>query len=340
MSSDNPLTDQEFAELVRLAKKVLWSDRDTRRKLEAQKLHITPANFYATIPSVSDYENSFEFREPEKTEGSYNSPTVFDTERTRQFLSQLKAYAAEFNPPLDKDPNIDKMHYHWNNSSFSYMDAMSYYCVLRHFKPDRVVEVGAGNSTLVADLAIKKNGHGEIVIIEPFPLDFLSEIDSVSEIIQSGIQDVGFEALRTLIESAQVFFIDSTHTVKVGSDCLYIYLKLLPAIRKRLIVHAHDIALPYALPINRLDRHVYWTEQYLLYAYLLDNPKTKVLTSSIYIQRQMSELSKALMHDRYGDGGGSIWFEYNGNPEPEGSAISRFFRSIFGAGQSRVRKFN
>ena len=47
-----PLDEEEFATLIRLAKRVLWSDPDTRRKIQAHKLNITPANFYAKIPSV------------------------------------------------------------------------------------------------------------------------------------------------------------------------------------------------------------------------------------------------------------------------------------------------
>ena len=70
------LSEEEFQTLVQLAKKVLWTDRGTRKRLEQQKLHITPANFYASIPSIEDYEKSFEFREPEQTQGSYNSPTA------------------------------------------------------------------------------------------------------------------------------------------------------------------------------------------------------------------------------------------------------------------------
>ena len=115
-----------------------------------------------------------------------------------------------------------------------------------------------------------------------------------------------------LVESTDIWFIDSTHTVKVGSDCLYIYLKVMPEIHRNIIVHSHDVALPYALPASKTERHIYWTEQYLLYAYLLDNPKARVLTGSNYIQKQLPELSKHFMRNRFSDGGGSIWYELNG----------------------------
>ena len=323
------LSEEEFQTLVQLAKKVLWTDRGTRKRLEQQKLHITPANFYASIPSIEDYEKSFEFREPEQTQGSYNSPTVFNIQRTEQFLGEIKQYAAEFNPPLEKGADSVPAHYYWNNPSFSYMDAMSYYCVLRHVKPKLVVEIGAGNSTLAADMALQKNGFGEIKVIEPYPLEFLKEIESVSEIIESGVQDIGLEPLCELIEAAEVLFIDSTHTVKVGSDCVYIYLKLLPSIRSNLVVHAHDITLPYAYEIKNLDRHVYWTEQYLLYAYLLDNPKTEVLTGSLYAKRLLPALSKEMMCNRYADGGGSIWFDYKGDAANPRKRWLRYFGHWF-----------
>lgn len=188
------------------------------------------------------------------------------------------------------------------------MDAMSYYCILRHMKPKRVLEIGSGNSTIVADMALRKNGFGEMTLIEPYPLEYLGNLESVVSIRKSFIQAVEISELLAMVDSAEILFIDSTHTVKVGSDCLYIYLKLLPQISKSILVHSHDIALPYALPPAKTDKHIYWTEQYLLYAYLLDNPKTKVLTGSYYAQRQLPEISQRLMRGRYNDGGGSIWY--------------------------------
>ena len=93
-----PLNEEEFATLIRLAKRVLWSDRDTRQRIQAEKLHITPVNFYATVPSIADIENSFEFRESERLQGPYSSPSVFDKNRTKEFLSNLDQYADEFDP--------------------------------------------------------------------------------------------------------------------------------------------------------------------------------------------------------------------------------------------------
>ena len=117
------------------------------------------------------------------------------------------------------------------------------------------------------------------------------------------------DELIELVDSSQIWFIDSTHTVKCGSDCLYLYLKIMPRLRQSVLCHSHDVFLPYAMPETlALNKHVYWTEQYLLLAYLLDNPKAEVLAGSCFLQRQLPELSALLMGGKYRSGGGSLWY--------------------------------
>ena len=309
-SSVGPLTKSEFDLLIKLAKKVLWADLETRDLIQQHKLNITPANFYSNIPSVAEVRESFEYRSDEGQIGSYFSETIFSRGRTEDFLARLQEYAKEFDPPLEKPAHNDRAFY-WNNSSFSYMDAMSYYCIIRHFKPKRILEIGAGNSTLVANHALEANGMGDLVLIEPFLPEYLRDIKSISRTYEKIVQDFELSELVSLVQEADILFIDSTHTVKIGSDCLFIYLKLLPEITKKMLIHAHDIALPYAQPQSKIKNHIYWTEQYLLYAYLLDNPKARALTGSYLCQRQFSEMSERLMGGKYKDGGGSFWFELN-----------------------------
>ena len=141
---------------------------------------------------------------------------------------------------------------------------MSYYCIIRHCKPKRIIEIGAGNSTLVANQALQANGMGDLVLIEPFLPAYLNNLKSISKTHEKIIQDFDLKELVSLIEEADILFIDSTHTVKIGSDCLFIYLKLLPEITKKMLVHAHDVFLPYAQPQSKIQNHIYWTEQYLL----------------------------------------------------------------------------
>jgi hypothetical protein len=192
---------------------------------------------------------------------------------------------------------------------------MAYYCIIRHLKPMRVIEVGSGFSTLVALEALERNGVGALTCIEPFPLPWLERLldrRCGTSLIKRRVQDISPEFFNRNLVCGDVLFIDSTHTVKAGSDCLHLYLRVLPQIEHHIMVHAHDIHLPFPLPQRDFDRHVYWTEQYLLYAYLLDNPKVRVVFGSVYTNRFLRDGLTKLMSAKRPAGGGSIWFRLDG----------------------------
>lgn len=298
--------------LIYLARKALWGDADLKRELHANGINITPANFYSSVPLVEDVEKSFEYRrEQVDAGGPYRDGGLFDRERIAGYAERLSAFAADFDPPLDDHPQ-EPDGFYWNNPAFSRTDAMSYYCMLRLLRPKHVVEIGSGYSTLVADRALRDNGGGDITVIEPYPKSFLQRVESVSALIERPVQKIPERELVRIVDSADVWFIDSTHTVKTGSDCLYIYLKIMPQVRSEVMCQSHDIYLPYAPPqALALKHNVFWTEQYLLQAYLLDNPKARVVFGSNYALRQMPEASKRLMASRYEDGGASLWYWLN-----------------------------
>ena len=109
-----------------------------------------------------------------------------------------------------------------------------------------------------------------------------------------------------------MLFIDSTHTVKIGSDCVYLYLVLLPAIAKPLLVHSHDVFLPFGMPVHwARERQHYWNEQYLLYAWLLHNSRARVIFGSAYAAHYLPAETAALMAGKAAAGGCSLWYEIN-----------------------------
>jgi len=90
---------------------------------------------------------------------------------------------------------------------------------------------------------------------------------------------------------------------------------VLPRLSRSVFVHAHDIRLPATFPLNELrDKHVYWTEQYLLMAYLIDNSRTTVEYGSTYHFLRNRQQLNAFMHGRFPAGGGSLWFSQKGAP--------------------------
>ena len=271
-------------------------------------VNIIPSNFYSGIPTVVEIEGSFEY----ESDGEVYNTGIFDREKIRQFVVHtLSRYSHEFCPPMEGDQQ-NPSGYFWKAPAFSYADAMAYYCIIRHLKPMRVLEVGSGFSTLVADEALKRNGCGHLTLIEPYPRDFLRRVDTVDHIIESRVQDIPLCEFVRLVETSCIWFIDSTHTVKVGSDCLYLYLKVMPEIESEVVVHSHDVFLPFGFPMQwALNRQIYWTEQYLLYAYMLDNPKVEVLYGSSYVNEVIPDAMFALMDGKYKGGGGSLWYRLN-----------------------------
>ena len=296
-------------EWIRRAKQLIWESPEVRGEINLQGINVIPSNYYSTVPSVDEIENSFEYR----TDAEIYNTGIFDHEEIKRFTMTLSAYSSEFDPPIEGDQE-NPSGYFWKAPGFSYSDAMAYYCILRHFKPDHVLEVGAGFSTLIADAAIRRNGAGRLTLIEPYPRKFLRSLDTVDRMVESAVQDIPISDAIELVESSDIWFIDSTHTVKTGSDCLYMYLKVMPEVKRDLVVHTHDVFLPFGMPKNwALRKHIYWTEQYLLYAYMLDNPKVEVLFGSTYVNRRAPDAMRALMRGRYRGGGGSLWYRLKGS---------------------------
>jgi hypothetical protein len=308
LNHGDDFTREEFIALVRLARRAIKGTEATRRGLQEFKINIVPATFYSDIPTLAELDSSFEFECPN---GPYNSPKVFDRPRLEKFLAAIAEYADEFDPPVEGDPKNPEGFF-WRNPAFSFSDAMAYYCVLRYLKPEHVLEVGSGFSTLVVLRALEKNGRGKLSCIEPFPLPWLAALKDRLTLHVQPVQSFESGFFNENLADGDILFIDSTHTVKAGSDCLHLYLRILPEIRSDVTVHVHDIWLPFALDRAQVTRHAYWTEQYLLYAYLLENPRTTVLYGSRYHYYFNKPQLDKFMCGRWNSGGGSFWFSQRG----------------------------
>lgn len=303
------VTDKEISMVGPILQRLMWADKETRAKIQKFGVNVLPINFYSNTPSLEEIKSSYEYT---TNEPPYFNAQVFAQEKLRHTLEEILEFSTEFNPPLDGDAETCRRFF-WQNSQFSYSDAMSYYCFVRMVRPASIIEIGSGFSTLVALEAIEKNRTGTVHCIEPFPRDFLKKEGRIT-LHTIKAQDIQLGFLNDVLQDNDILFIDSTHTVKTGSDCLHIYLRLLPEIRRNIFVHVHDVFLPFGMPQNwLLNRQIFWTEQYLLLAFLIDNPKASVLYGSEYNAKWNSLLMEKLMEGKYPFGGGSLWFKYNGN---------------------------
>lgn len=178
----------------------------------------------------------------------------------------------------------------WNNGFLPGLDIVGIYAMLSLFKPKKYLEVGSGNSTKVAHLAKKQKGLDlQIISIDPMPR---AEIDALADkVVRRPFETVDHSELLDLEEN-DVLFIDNSHRILPNSDAMVFFMEILPKLKKGVIVHIHDIYLPYDYPQFMCDR--FYTEQYGLAMYILANPARYQTILPNYFIFEDAELSKQI----------------------------------------------
>ena len=200
----------------------------------------------------------------------------------------------------------------WNNGFLPGLDIIAIYTMISFYKPKRYVEVGSGNSTKVA-FKVKQEQHNslEITSIDPMPR---AEIDQLADVvIRKPFEDIDYQIVLNL-EAGDILFIDNSHRILPNSDSMVFYMEIFPQLNKGVIVHIHDIYLPYDYPQFMCDR--FYTEQYGLAMYVMANPKRYKTIFPCYFVSEDEELAKQLEpiwnHDNLKEverHGGSYWLQ-------------------------------
>lgn len=167
----------------------------------------------------------------------------------------------------------------WNNNFLPGLDIIMLYTIFAESKPKIYLEVGSGNSTKVVFKAKKDNGLStKIISIDPYPR---AEIDALTdEIIRKPFEKVDLTIFDKL-EAGDFVFIDNSHRILANSDANVFFMEVLPKLRKGVIVHIHDVYLPFDYPQEMCDR--LYNEQYGLAYCILANPsKFKILMPCYY----------------------------------------------------------
>ena len=153
----------------------------------------------------------------------------------------------------------------WGNTWLTGLDAIALYGLLAVHRPTLYLEVGSGNSTKFARRAIHdRRLPTRIVSVDPEPR---AEIDTLcNEVIRQRLEDVDL-VLFDRLEAGDMLFIDNSHRVFQGGDVTVFFLEVLPRLKPGVLVHVHDIFLPFDYPLIWKERH--YSEQYMLAAYLL-----------------------------------------------------------------------
>jgi predicted O-methyltransferase YrrM len=234
-----------------------------------------------------------------------------DIGRQEELVRRLAAFAKELSD-VETGPSARPGEFRWDNVVFPTFDAYLYYGVVRELEPRRVVEVGAGwSSLLLARAAAANERPPDVTLIEPYPDDaVLAEVpagwNTITELVQQAPLSV-FDAL----EPGDVLFYDGSHAIHTGSDLNWMVFDVLPRLAQGVWVHFHDIAWPLDYSIEFVvDEGLSWNEQYLLEALLTGNPGYTVRLGACQLLLERWDDMRAL----FGEGlsGASLWLEKTG----------------------------
>ena len=178
----------------------------------------------------------------------------------------------------------------WNNGYLPGLDIIGIYTILARFKPKRYIEIGLGNSTRIAHKAfIEQNLSTEFISIDPKPR---VEIDQLpNRILRKPFENIDFDIVNELNVN-DVLFVDNSHRILPNSDSMVFFLEILHRLKRGVIVHIHDIYLPYDYPQFMCDR--FYSEQYGLACYLLANPDRYEPVLPNYFISEDKELSELI----------------------------------------------
>ena len=273
-SVDAPIARPMAAGTRRPGWKRRWKDRaklGIRRLFEVGQragVDVLPRHFYSQIPDIEALRSDDSWKSPRSLIGvqGVEPSTQFDFVETCCSREVIDRLACE-----DVHARACAMN---GEAGFGVPDAEFLYSFIRTIQPRRIVQVGCGVSTAVMLLAAEEAGYRpELTCVEPFPTEFLNRSSSEGriELVRARAQDVPQQILTDLGDEG-FLFVDSTHTVKPGSEVNRLILEILPRLKSGDWVHFHDIYFPFDYQRGLLDDELFFSnESAMLHAFLINN---------------------------------------------------------------------
>jgi tetratricopeptide (TPR) repeat protein len=184
------------------------------------------------------------------------------------WLDSMRQHAAEVIPFIHSpklaaipEEKVDEVTPYWRNGYFHPGDARLAYAMIARHRPRRVIECGCGNATkFMRRAAMDYRTATRILCIDPEPRpDICGVADEFHQASAATIDPACFDQLQ----AGDFLFVNGSHLVMNGSDCVHLFLDVLPRLKPGVWVHFHDVFLPHDYAY---DHHVScrYNEQYLL----------------------------------------------------------------------------
>lgn len=200
---------------------------------------------------------------------------------------------------------------YWTNGWFQGVDFVALYGLVTLRSPRLIVEVGSGNSTRLSRRAIRDHAlPTTIVSIDPLPRSPVADL--VDERIESGLESVDLSIFDRL-EAGDILFFDGSHMAFTNSDATVMFNEVLPRLAPGVLVHVHDIFVPWDYPPYWVDR--WYSEQYLLTSWLLAGERIEVVLPAMYVclnddlHHVLDPIFDPLAWAGVATNGSSFWFE-------------------------------
>jgi Methyltransferase domain len=220
-------------------------------------------------------------------------PQCFRTASVGEILNAVPEFRARFDTFRDATKN--EVGFSFANDYFRSPDAEIFYTLIRTRKPERIIEVGSGDSTRVARQAVLDgNLKTGLISIDPQPR---GQIDSLADrCVRQPVEQTD-PALFDTLHAGDILFIDSSHEVRVGNDGAFLYTTVLPRLAPGVLVQIHDVFLPYDYPPDLLANGARdWNEQYIVQAMLALGGGFEVLWPGYFLQRTRADFAGNFPH--------------------------------------------
>ena len=243
-----------------------------------------PGHFYSPIPSRDEVAR----HAAEKFARGPESLAGIDLNTAGQ-LAMVRALGPLTNDLAFPEEPQSGTRYYSENGGFAPGDATVLAAMMRHFRPRRIIEAGAGHSTAVMlDVAERDSMTVSIDCIEPDSVRLRSLLRGGDEsrltIHETLVQHMPLSFFATL-EANDILFIDSSHVLKLGSDVSFLLLDVLPRLAKGVLVHVHDITTPFEYPPAWYDEGRAWNEAPALRSFLMFNRGFEIVFFCDYLVR-------------------------------------------------------
>jgi hypothetical protein len=230
-------------------------------------------------------------------------------------LAMLHALAAFFSSvPFPENITLPQRYY-YNNTSYGFGDALIYWSMINHLRPQRILEIGSGfTSALALDTIERLNLETTCTFVDPYPElahRTIGVLPAPHQIIASRIQDLDLSTVNNL-EAGDLLFIDSTHVLKTGSDVHFELTQVLPRVKTGVFIHFHDVFSGFEYPKNwSINGNYSWNEIYALHIFLEYNSAFQIEFFNHYIAAEhadkiqklgMPEANRFLLNP-----GGGLW---------------------------------